>query len=220
MNQIKSVACLVALIFIGGATLSASDSNEFRQWTDAASGRTITARLVERVGSDQIKIEREDGITFVASLTAFSAEDQTYVRSRTAATPVAPKAKPVTLPAGLKAADSSLWAILSASGAQPETTYSGTSLDLVLETINRRFEVDAVKSQSGHPLRVRTEPVSLAGRITLSGAMPRMSLSTFMKEIARANNLLVATDAKGLIVLVDQSPGSDLEFLGVKVNER
>ena len=107
---------------------------------------------------------------------------------------------------------------LAASGTQPETTYSNTSHDLVLETLNRRLSVDAIKSPAGQPLLVRTEPANLAARVKLSGAMPRMTLATFMKEIARANNLAVATDAKGMVVLVDKTPGSDLEFLGVSLN--
>lgn len=213
MKPLKRLACLVTLSLIAGLTLSADEPNAYRQWTDP-SGRTLTARFVESVGAETIKIERQDGQMFTVPLKSFSAADQAYVKSLRASAKT-PKA---TLPPGLKTADPALWSLLAASGTQPETTYSNTGLDLVLETLNRRFSVDAVKSPAGQPLQVRTEPASLGARIKLSGAMPRMTLATFMKEIARTNNLVVATDAKGMVVLVDKTPGADLEFLGVSIN--
>lgn len=214
MKPYKLLACLVTLQFTCGLTLQAADTHDFRQWTDA-NGRTINARLVEAIGTESVKIERHDGLSFTVSLKAFSPADQAYVKSLRAAPPTSK----FTLPAGLKAADPALWTLLAASGTQPETTYSNTSLDLVLETLNRRLSVDAIKSPAGQPLHVRTEPANLASRVKLSGAMPRMTLATFMKEIARANNLAVATDSKGMVVLVDKTPGADLEFLGVGISQ-
>lgn len=213
MKPFKRLACLVTLALLGGLALKADEANIFRQWTDP-SGRTMTARLVESVG-DTVKIERQDGQVFTVPLKSFSAADQAYVK----ALPASAKAPKRPLPADLKAADPAFWTLLADSGTQPETIYSSTRLDLVLETLNRRLSVDAIKSSAGHPLHVRTEPASLAGRIKLSGAMPRMNLATFMKEIARTNNLVVATDAKGMVVLVDKTPGADLEFLGVSINK-
>ena len=214
MKPLKRLACLVTLALIAGLTLKADETNAYRQWTDP-SGRTMTARYVDTVGNDTIKIERQDGQVFTVPLKSFSTADQAYVKS----VRMAGKTPKVTLPPGLKAADPSLWTLLAASGTQPETTYSNTRLDLVLETLNQRLTVDAIKSPAGQPLQVRTEPANLAGRIKLSGAMPRMTLATFMKELARANNLLVATDAKGMVVLVDKTPASDLTFLGVAVSQ-
>ena len=215
MTPLKRLACLVTLTLIGGLTLKADEPTAYRQWTDP-SGRTMTARYVETVGNDTIKIERQDGQVFTVPLKSFSAADQAYVKSLTAAA----KTPKITLPAGLKIADPALWTLLASGGNQPESTYSNTSLDLVLESINQRFSLNALKTPSGQPLQVRTEPANLASRIKLSGEMPRMSMATFMKEIARANNLVVATDAKGMVVLVDKSPSADLEFLGVKVSQQ
>lgn len=217
MKPLKRLACLVTLSCIAGLTLQADEPIAYRQWTDP-SGRTMTARYVESLGTDTIKIERQDGQVFTVPLKAFSPADQAYVKSLTAL-PQKPK---LVLPAGLKAADPALWALLANGGNQPASTYSNTGLDLVLESLNQRFTVNALKTSAGQPLQVRTEPDHLAGRIKLSGEMPRMTVATFMKEIARANNLLVATDAKGMIVLLDKTPAADLpehEFLGVKVSQ-
>lgn len=218
MKPFKRLACLVTLQFIGCLALTAAEPGELRQWTDP-SGRTINARLVEIVGANSIKIEREDGQVFTVALKLFSAEDQSYVKSvgdldkasKTAGSP------------GFKAADAALWALLDSAGTQPASTYSNTGLDLVLESINQRFSVRDVKTSAGRPLQVRTEPSDLASRVKISGDMPRMSLASFMKEIARANNLAVATDPTGMVVLVDKTPASDQnapDFLGVKLSQR
>ena len=76
--------------------------------------------------------------------------------------------QPVTVDTAVAQKRASLWLDTSESPGYP--------------ALDRRLSVDAVKSPAGHPLQVRTEPTSLAGRIKLSGAMPRMSLATFMKE--------------------------------------
>lgn len=207
MKPLKLLACLVTLQFTVGLTLKATDTHDFRQWTDA-NGRTITARLVETTGADSVKIERQDGQVFTVPLKTFSAADQAYVQSLAG------------LAAGLRPADPELWALLETGGHQPASAYGNTVLDIILETINRRLGIRDVKTASGQPLQIRTEPADLAMRITVSGDLPRMSMTAFMKEIARANNLIVATDRTGMIVLAEKASeggDSDAEFLGVKL---
>lgn len=212
MKPLKRLACLVTLALISGLTLKAADTHDYRQWTDA-NGRTITARLLATPDADSVKIERQDGAVFTVPLKTFSTADQAYVKALAAQ----PK-----LQNGLKQADSALWTLLESGGQQPASTYSNTSLDLVLESLNQRFAVREVKTRAGQPLQVRTEPSDLAGRIKLSGDMPRMSMASFMKELARTNNLLVASDSSGMVVLVDKTPSEDKsgdEFLGVKLSQ-
>jgi hypothetical protein len=211
MKSLKLLACLVTLQITSGLTLKAADTHDFRQWTDT-NGRTITARLMQTTDTDSVKIERQDGQVFTVPLKTFSAADQAYVRAL------------AELTAGLKPADAQLWALLEAGGDQPASTYGNTGLDLVLETINRRFTARDLKSASGQPLQIRTEPADLAARIKISGELPRMSMVTFMKEIARTNDLLVATDHTGMVVLAEKASaagdGSDQDFLGVKLTQK
>jgi hypothetical protein len=212
MKPLKLLACLVTLQLTSSLTLKAADTHDFRQWTDA-NGRTITARLVETTGTGSVKIERQDGLSFTVPLTTFSAADQAYVKALAAQ----PK-----LQSGLKHPDAALWTLLESSGQQPASTYSNTGLDLVLEGINQRLTVRDIKARSGQPLQVRTEPSDLASRIKLSGDMPRMSMTSFMKELARTNNLLVASDSAGMVVLVDKTPPeaqSEHSFFGVKISQ-
>lgn len=208
MKPLKRLACLVTLQLTCGLPLKAAETHDFRQWTDT-NGRTINARLIETIDTDSVKIERQDGRVFTVPLNTFSAADQAYVQSL------------ADLTAGLKPADDTLWALLETGGDQPASTYGNTALDLILETINRRFTARDVKMPSGQPLQIRTEPVDLAARIKITGDLPRMSMVTFMKEIARTNDLIVATDPTGMIVLAQKArthDGSDLEFLGVRLD--
>lgn len=210
MKPLKLLACLVTLQLMCGLTLKAADSHDFRQWTDT-NGRTITARLIETIDTDSVKIERQDGQVFTVPLKTFSAADQAYVQSLD------------ELTAGLKPADEKLWASLAAGGDQPASMYGNTGLDLVLETINRRFSARDVKTPSGEPLQIRTEPADLATRIKINGDLPRMSMVTFMKEIARANDLVVATDRTGMVVLAKKASAGGTfsdEFLGVKFSQK
>lgn len=209
MKPLKLFACLVTLHLTCGLTLKAADSHDFRPWTDA-NGRTITARLLKTIGAESVQIERQDGHVFTVPLKTFSAADQAYVQTVSA------------LAAGLKPADARLWTLLETGGHQPASTYRDTGLDLILETLNQRFTVRDLKTASGRPLQVRTEPADLAARIKLSGELPRMSTAAFIKQIAGSNNLLVASDAAGMIVLSENSPAADNaspEFLGIKLSQ-
>lgn len=210
MKPLKLLACLVTLQLTCGLTLKAADTHDFREWSDA-NGRTMTARLLETIGADSIKIERQDGQIFTVPLKTFSAADQAYVKSLS------------ELTAGLKPADAELWALLATGGDQPASTYGNTALDLVLETINRRFVARDVKTPTGQHLQIRTEPADLAARIKITGDLPRMSMVTFMKEIARTNDLIIASDSAGMIVLAEKASaaGDDSpDFLGVKLTQR
>ena len=208
MKPLKLLACLVTLHLTCGLTLKAAETHDFRPWTDA-NGRTITARLLKTIDADSVQIERQDGHVFTVPLKTFSAADQAYVQAVSALT------------TGLKPADARLWTLLETGGHQPASAYSDTGLDLILETINQRFTVRDLKTASGQPLRVRTEPADLAARIKLSGELPRMSVAAFIKQIAGANNLLVASDAAGMIVLYENSAADNAapEFLGIKLTQ-
>ncbi len=208
MKPLKLLACLVTLQLTCGLTLKAAETHDFRQWTDT-NGRSITARLIETTDTNSVKIERQDGQVFTVPLKTFSVADQAYVRSL------------ADLTACLKPADAALWALLETGGDQPASTYGNTALDIILENINRRFTAREVKMPTGQLLQIRTEPADLAARIKITGDLPRMSMVTFMKEIARTNDLIVSTDHTGMIVLAQKvraKEGSDLEFLGVKVD--
>jgi len=178
----------------------------------------MTARLLETPDANSVKIERQDGHVFTVPVSTFSAPDRDYVKAyrESNATPAAPGDASV-----YTAADTSTWTLLNSGGTQPATVYNGTPLDQILDLINQRFSVKSVKTGAGLPLTLRTEPSDLAGRIKISGDMPRMALASFVQEIARINDLSVRTDPTGMIVLVDKAPpakqqASTPSFFGVK----
>lgn len=215
MKPFKLLACLVTLQFTSGLTLQAADPQPFRQWTDV-NGRAITARFIEAPDTQSVKIERQDGATFTAALTLFSAVDQNYVKAVLAAKATG---GPVLLDP-----EAATWTLLNASN-QPAATYQDTRLELILETVNQRFAALGVKTAGGQALQVRTEPEDLAERIKVTGDMPRMFFGTFIKEIARANKLTIKTDLAGGIVLADlgtpaTAENPDIEFLGVKAPQK
>ncbi|MBC8009911.1 MAG: hypothetical protein H7067_07420 [Burkholderiales bacterium] len=218
MKPLKLLACLVTLQLTSGLTLQAADQQELRQWTDI-NGRSISARLVEAPNADSVKIEREDGRVFTVALKTFSAADQAFVNTwRTEQEDIA-AGRPV-----LKEPDAATWTLLNAGGQQPASTYSKTRLDEILEVINQRFVVKAVKTASGQPLVLRTEPADLAARVQFSGDMPRMSLQGFVQTVAQANDLAVKIDRSGMLVLVDKPQTSSADskqvasFFGVPMN--
>ncbi|HEY9249327.1 MAG TPA: hypothetical protein VIO38_09360 [Rariglobus sp.] len=224
MQPLKLLACLVTLQFTCGLTLQAADPQAFRQWTDV-NGRTIMARLVAAPGPDSVKIERQDGRFFTVALKTFSTADQEYVNAYRAEN--AP-AEPAQVAAGSEAAsalDAAMkdptpanWELLNSGGSQPASTYSNTRLEQIIEVINQRCAVKEVKTPSGRPLQIRTEPTDLASRIKISGDMPRMSTDSFVREVARVNDLKIKIDPAGMLVLVDKTqpaPKSSVSFLGV-----
>jgi hypothetical protein len=218
MKPLKLLACLVTLQFTCGLTLQAADPQEFRQWTDA-NGRSITARIVDAPNADSVKIEREDGRVFTVPIKTFSAADQSYVTVWRAEQADIAAGRPV-----LKEPDAATWTLLNSGGQQPASTYSNTRLDQIIESINQRFVVKDVKTSSGQPLALRTEPADLAARVQISGDMPRMSLQGFVQTVARVNDLAVKIDRSGMLVLVDKpQPASSNEkpaasFFGVPAN--
>lgn len=220
MKPFKLLACLVTLQFTCGLTLQAADPQSFRQWTDT-NGRTITARLLDTPDAESVKIERQDGRVFTVALKTFSTADQNYVTAVRAETSAAGAATTSTGGASFKDPDPATWALLN-TGTQPASQYSNTRLDQVIEGINQRFAVKDIKTPAGLPLQVRTEPVDLAERIKISGDMPRMSVASFVKEVARSNALGVKTDAAGMVVLVEKAPAASapapaVSFFGVPV---
>lgn len=218
MKPFKLLACLVTLQFTCGLTLKAADPSELRQWTDT-NGRVMTARLLEAPAADSVKIEREDGRVFTVPLKTFSPADQAFVATWRAEQADIAAGRPI-----LKEPDTAIWTLLNSGGSQPASTYSNTSLDQIIEGINQRFVVKAVKTASGQPLALRTEPSDLATRVKVSGEMPRMSLQGFVQAVANANALAVKTDSKGMLVLIDKSQPESADgkpvasFFGVPVN--
>lgn len=212
MKPFKLFACLVTLQFTSGLTLQAAAPQEFRKWTDT-NGRTISARLVELADASSVKIERADGQVFVVPLKTFSTADQAYVAAfregklqpAAAEAPAIVKAD-VGTPDGAELAEAtaSTWALLNAGGSLPGASYDKTTLEEILGDLNRRFAAKAVKTAMGRPLQIRTEPSDLATRVQIAGDMPGMSLAAFLKEVAKLNDLVVKTDAAGMVVLVDK----------------
>lgn len=216
MKPLKRLACLVTLQFMCGLTLQAAAPQEFRQWTDV-NGRTMTARLIALPNAESVKIERLDGQVFTVPLTRFSPADQDHVNAYRAERSEENPSGDTTF----KEPDTATWTLLNSGGSQPASAYDNTSLDLIIEGINRRFSVKKVKTPEGTPLTVRTEPSNLAARIRITGDLPRMSLSGFVQEVARTNNLKVKTDRSGLVVLVDNEPPADkpvASLFGVPAN--
>lgn len=217
MKPLKLLACLVTLQFTCGLPLQAADPQDFRQWTDAK-GRTMLARLVETPDKDSVKIERQDGRVFTVPVATFSAADQDYVKlhrakNTTSATPADDST--------YVAASAATWTLLNSGGNQPAALYDSTPLDQILDLINQRFTMKAVKTSGGLPLALRTEPADLAARIKISGDMPRMAMASFVQEIARLNDLSVKTDPTGMIVLVDKTAPkpeteTDINFFGIR----
>ncbi|HTJ78412.1 MAG TPA: hypothetical protein VL357_05400 [Rariglobus sp.] len=204
MKPIKLLACLVTLQLTSSLTLQAADPQDFRKWTDT-NGRTITAKLIDAPDASSVKIQREDGRTFVVSLKTFSSVDQAYVKAsldgesdvapaqESAAAYALDEVKPVT------------WALLNSAGSQPGTLYSNTQLDRILDALNRRITAKEIKTAAGLPLKVRTEPADLAERVKLTGELPDMATAAFVKKIAEINDLEVKTDSEGMLVIVDKS---------------
>ncbi|MET0262099.1 MAG: hypothetical protein ABW223_04325 [Rariglobus sp.] len=223
MKPHKLFACLVTLQLMCGFTLKAAAPQDFREWTDV-NGRTMNARLIAAPNAESVKIERQDGLSFTVPLTTFSAADQKYVkawRAENASSSHAGNKKGPAHHQGLRDPDTATWTLLG-SGDQPASTYSKTRLDQIIESINQRFAVREIKTAKGSPLQVRTEPSDLASRIQISGEMPRMSVASFVKEIARANDLGVKIDASGMIVLVDKAPPSEAQtpsLFGVPISQ-
>lgn len=218
MKPLKLLACLVTLQLTCGLTLQAADQQELRQWTDI-NGRTITARVVDAPNTDSVKIEREDGRVFTVALKTFSAADQAFVTTWRSEQADIAAGRPV-----LREPDAAAWTLLNSGGNQPASIYSNTPLDQIIEAINQRFAVKAVKTPAGQPLALRTEPSDLASRVQISGDMPRMSLQGFVQTVARINALEVKTDVSGMLVLVEkpQPASSDdkpiASFFGVPMN--
>jgi hypothetical protein len=218
MKPYKLLACLVTLQFTCGLTLQAADQQELRQWTDA-NGRSINARLVDAPTADSVKIEREDGRVFTVAIKTFSDADQAFVSNWRSEQADIAAGRPV-----LKEPDASTWTLLNSGGSQPASNYSNTRLDHIIEGINQRFVVKAVKTASGQPLALRTEPSDLASRIKLSGDMPRMSLQGFVQMVANSNALAVKIDSSGMLVLVDKPQPASADskqvasFFGVPMN--
>jgi hypothetical protein len=212
MKPFKLFACLVTLQFTVGLTLQAADLQEFRKWTDT-NGRTISARLVALADASSVKIERADGHVFVVPLKTFSAADQAYVAafregkstSEPANAPAIAKTDAGTADgAALTEVAAGTWTLLDAGGSLSGASYSNTPLEEILGDLNRRFAAKSVKTPTGQPLQIRTEPADLATRVQITGDMPGTSLAAFVKALAKLNDLVVKTDAAGMVVLADK----------------
>jgi|GEM_PF-2809328 len=231
MKSFKLFACLVALQFTCGLTLQAADPQNFRKWTDST-GRTMMAKLISAPDLTWVKIQRGDGKIFNVAVTTFSAADQAYVKAyrdkNTVVDPEQEAAASVVVASDgtrLKEPDPSTWISLNAGGSQPASIYNNVHLDEIIEGLNQRFTEKAVKTGVGLPLKIRTEPADLAGRIQITGNMQSMTLGAFVREVARVNDLTVKTDAEGMVVLMDKPvPASGSKpvasLFGVAMNAR
>ncbi len=206
MKPLKLLACLVTLQLTSGLTLKAADSRNFREWTDDK-GRQITARLIDMPSADSVRIERQDGRVFTIPVKTFSEADQSYVRTCYSGKKSLPASAGATrTPGALAEADASTWNLLNAGGNQPASTYENTGLDTIIAEINQRFSAKGLKTSTGVDLQIRTEPLDLASQVKISGELPSMNMTAFIKQIVGINNLAVKTDASGTIVLIDLTP--------------
>ncbi len=215
MKSFKLLACLVTLQFMSGLTfLEAAPPQAFRKWADS-SGRVITARLLDVPDANSIKIEREDGRVFTVAVTGFSKEDQAYVARQRAEMGASAKGDKGAAASPWSELDAPTWENLSHAGSMQGSTYINTPFKEVLELLNRRLAAAGTKTTGGTVLEIRTEPVDMASRLQLKGELSIMNFASFIKEIARVNNLAVKMDKGGQIVLLDKT--APLEFLGVTV---
>ncbi len=171
----------------------------------------MVAKLLSVPDTTWVKIQRSDGKVFNVAVATFSATDQDYVKAyrdkNTVADPEQDTVVPVVVAADgtrLKEPESSTWILLNSGGYQPASIYNNVHLDEIIDGLNQRFEEKAVKTAVGLPLKVRTEPSDLAGRIQITGNMQSMTLGAFVREVARVNDLAVKTDAAGMVVLMDK----------------
>ncbi len=210
MKPLKLIACLVTLQFFGGLNLKAADQQSFRQWTDL-NGRTISARLLEIVDRETVKIERQDGVVFTVLIKTFSKADQAYVQARRIK-----QNNAAGTPSKLVDADNTTWRRLRGAGSQPANYYVDTPLADILDGINRRLIEKKLKTASDEDLQLRTEPSELAEQIKISGQMTDMNTSDFLMRIAYNHDLLMKVDEVGGLVLVAKDGGGG-SFFGVPV---
>jgi hypothetical protein len=228
MKPYKLLACLVTLQITGAFTLKAATGQKFREWTDDK-GRQISACLVDMPDATTVKIEREDGRVFITNLKTFSAADQAYALSYLASKKAAAQPKPADdtpapdAKALLVDADAATWTLLNTGGNQPGSVYTNTGLDTIIALINERLAAKGLKTLNGVPLQIRTEPASLAGRVKISGEVPRMTVAAFVKHVAQINKMAVKTDSEGMIVLTElasENVPSPSNFFGVPVEPK
>jgi hypothetical protein len=209
MQPFKLLACLVTLQLTSSLTLKAADVRNFREWTDDK-GRQITARLLDMPTSDSVRIERQDGRVFTIPVKTFSQADQTYVKTCYAAKKNPPASAGASSDASdacaLTEADASTWKLINACGDQPASMYENTGLDTIIADLNQRFAAKGVKTSTGVDLQIRTEPSDLAGQVKITGELPSMNMTAFLKRIVGINNLAVKTDTNGMVVLTDLMP--------------
>lgn len=206
MKSIKLLAGLVTLQLFGGLPLALAGTKELRVWTDL-SGRQITARLVEAVVPDSVRIEREDGQAFTVPLSRFSQPDRDYVKAATAPSD----------PAKMAEADAEDWKRLRLAGSHPASAYADTALTDIIAEINQRLRLKKVTSEQGEVISIRTEPAELADQLKISGQMSSMDTGDFLKRIAYNYNLAIKVDSLGAMVLVDKNASRPTSFLGMEV---
>ncbi len=218
MNPNKLLACLVALIAIRSLPLSAAEVSDARTWTDVQ-GRTIEARLINAdATAGTIKIERADGAHFTLPVSRLSAQDQVFVRewtARQAPAPAAPAASAASAPS-LQELTQANWDWLARCGSIQPAVYKQISPEDLGALINRRLQNSPAPTGKGAITRARIDTESGGDEISIE-VRTIVSLSTFLRDLARQNNLVLRIDSEGNLVIQRQpSKKSDtIEFLGV-----
>ncbi len=215
MNPKKLLACLVALIAIRSLPLSAAEVSDARTWTDVQ-GRTIEARLINAdATAGTIEIERADGAHFTLPVSRLSAQDQVFVREWAARQTPAPAASAATAPS-LQELTQANWDWLARCGSIQPAVYKRISPEDLGALINRRLQNSPAPAGKGAITRARIDIESGGDEISIE-VRTIVSLSTFLRDLARQNNLVLQVDSGGNLVIQRQpSKKSDIiEFLGV-----
>lgn len=213
MKPFKLLACLVTLTFCGFPLYSAA-ADELRTWTDVQ-GRKIEARvLAVDLTKETVRIERADGATFELPLLRFSPADRVYAKVWADNHALAAD--------GLRELTTENWDWLTRSGSMQTGRYIKVPAKEFAAILNTRIANARLKTEKGSLTGLRIEEDSELGAISaeITGTV---SYASFLRELAKANNLRLLVDASGAIVIrrsggTDTTPtqdGEKIEFLGI-----
>lgn len=212
MKPNKLSACLVTLFFCG-LPLCAAAADALRVWTDVQ-GRTIEARLLSMDSvKETVRIERADGSVFELPILRFSPADRAYARSWASTQAVYAD--------GLRELTSENWEWLTTSGSLQAGRYVKVPVKEMTTILNNRLAKARLTSEKGSLSGLRFD--ENAGLEAISAEFDNtISLATFFREVAKANNLRLLVDGNGILVLrrsgqppANKNEPAKIEFLGV-----
>lgn len=205
MKPNKLIACLVTLLACGLPFTTASGA-ELRTWTDTQ-GRTIEARLLDTdTAKATIRIERADGLQFTLPLARLSEEDRRFALQQAADAAGKP---------ALRELEEAHWEWLARSGSIQPKNYVKVPAGELIALLNVRLSGSAAKKTEGALSGARLDAESGVDEITTE-VRATVSLATFLREMARDNDLKLMVDSAGALVIRRAARAGDtIEFLGV-----